>query len=545
MDRTERTWSDSAMDAAVRALLADIGSRLGAENHADWMLFRHCREGRGSEAALYFKGETYTYRQVACAATTCSSWLRSLGVGPGHAVLLVLPDCPTLAAAYFGVVSAGAIAIIINPALQLEDVFHIAQLSGAAVAIVHHEALGRMQPLQYLDGMREVRAAGESWTETAELFDGCEVVEAHDFVAAGAQGDDAYGLLTSGSTGRPKLIVHRHVDILYGYMAFARTVLGLDRADRLACAAKMSTGYGLGSTLLMPMLAGASAALVSEPPGQALLDAIENYQCTLLLGQPRFLAEATMAAEPRRQLRSLRLAVTGGEPLGAGLQRRWAELCGVELLDSYGSTEVGFLYVTNRPGEVRERSVGRPIAGLEVELVDELGREVASGELGKLRVRGPSVIACYRGMPEASRQSFDQGWFVTSDVFSRDADGYLYVHGRADHFIKLGCGDWVNPVEIEMALLEHPEVDECAVTGTPDPLGLTVLKAMVVANAPSQRREALAADLARLIKRRWPGERFKHLDHVEFARALPMTPAGKLDRAKLKPQSMTEFSYRC
>jgi acyl-coenzyme A synthetase/AMP-(fatty) acid ligase len=545
MDATERTSSEGAMGEAVHALLADMASRSGAENHADWMLFRHCREGRGSDAALHFKGETYTYRQVACAATSCKDWLRSLGVGEGQAVLLALPDCPTLAAAYFGVVCAGAIAIIVNPGLQLEDIFHIAQLSRAVVAIVDREVHGRVLPLQHLDGMRVVRAADESWRETSELFEGCPVGDAHDLVAAGARDDDAYGLLTSGSTGRPKLIVHRHVDILYGYLGFARAILNLDQADRVACAAKMSTGYGLGSSLLMPMLAGASAALVSEPPGQALLDAIEDYRCTLLLGQPRFIAEATSAAEPHRHLRSLRLAVTGGEPLGTGLQLRWAELCDAELLDSYGNTEVGFLYVTNRPGAVRERSVGQPIAGLEVELVDERGQEVAIGELGRLRVRGPSVIRCYRGMPEASRRSFDQGWFVTSDVFSRDADGYLYVHGRADHFIKLGCGDWVNPAEIEMALLGHPEVDECAVTGTPDSAGLTVLKAMVVANVPSDGRVALAADLGRLIQKRWPGERFKHLDHIEFAVALPRTPAGKLDRAKLNPQSMTEFSYRC
>jgi acyl-coenzyme A synthetase/AMP-(fatty) acid ligase len=377
------------------------------------------------------------------------------------------------------------------------------------------------------------------------LADGVPVRETLDCVVSGDRHDDAYGLLTSGSTGRPKLIVHRHSDILYGYLGFARDILGLDRTDRLACAAKMSTGYGLGSSLLMPLLSGASAILVSGPPGQALLDAIDRHQCTLLLGQPRFLADATNAPDSRRKLRSVRLTVTGGEPLGTGLQRRWAESSDAELLDSYGNTEVGFLYVTNRPGDIREHSVGRPIAGIDVELRDELGRPVGPGRLGRLRVRGPSVIAAYRGQPEASKPTFDQGWFVTSDVFSRDEYGYLYVHGRADHFIKLGCGDWVNPVEVEKVLLEHGGIDECAVTGTPDAAGLTILKAVVVASAGSLDRETLAADLGLLVRSKWPGEPFKHLDHIEFVPALPKTPAGKLDRASLQPQSMTEFSYRC
>ena len=117
-------------------------------------------------------------------------------------------------------------------------------------------------------------------------------------------------------------------------------------------------------------------------------------------------------------------------------------------------------------------------------------------------------------------------------MFSRDEKGYLYVHGRADHFIKLGCGDWVNPVEVEKVLLEHCGIDECAVTGTPDPAGLTILKAVVVASAESFDRETLAANLGLLVRSKWPGEPFKHLDHVEFVPSLPKTPAGKLDRAK-------------
>jgi acyl-coenzyme A synthetase/AMP-(fatty) acid ligase len=247
---------------------------------------------------------------------------------------------------------------------------------------------------------------------------------------------------------------------------------------------------------------------------------------------------------------SLRLVITGGEPLGLGLVTRWAQFCDAELLDAYGNTEVGFLYVCNRPGAVRQGSVGRPLAGVEVQVVDGTGQPVGAGQLGRLRVRGPMVIAGYRGAPEATRQHFSNGWFVTSDMVSRDADGYYYVHGRSDHFIKLGCGDWVNPHELEKTLLEHASVDECAVIGTPGEAGLTVLKAVIIANAASIRTQdahthALAAELAQQVRSRWPGEPFKHLSVVEFARALPKTAAGKLDRSKLSPQSMTEFSFKC
>ena len=545
MDRVQETSpADDTMPASVRSLLDDLGSAPEAANHAEWMLFRHCRVSRGSENALYFRGDAYTYQQVADAAASCAAWLRSLGVGVGHSVILLLPDCPALAATYFGVVSVGATAIVLNPVLSPEDVFYIAQLSQAVVAI-GYKALGSVLPLQHLEGMVAIRAAGLCWLELSEIVESVPVREGLDCVVLGDAHNNAYGLLSSGSTGRPKLIVHRHADILHGYLAFARSVLQLERVDRVVCAAKMTTGYGLGCSLLMPFLAGASAALVSEPPGQAVLGAIETHRCTLLFAQPRFLAEAMSLPDLTRALCSLRLVITGGEPLGAGLVSRWARFCGAELLDAYGNTEVGFLYISNRPGDVRHGSIGRPVAGLEVQVIDEMDRPVRVDQLGKLRVRGPMVIPGYRGAPEATRQHFNDGWFLTSDIFSRDADGYFYIHGRSDHFIKLGCGDWVNPNELEMVLLEHAAVDECAVIGTPDDAGLTVLKAIVVANTPGAHTQALAAELGQLIRTRWPGEHFKHIGSIEFAVELPKTAAGKLDRSKLSPQSMTEFSYRC
>jgi acyl-coenzyme A synthetase/AMP-(fatty) acid ligase len=130
-------------------------------------------------------------------------------------------------------------------------------------------------------------------------------------------------------------------------------------------------------------------------------------------------------------------------------------------------------------------------------------------------------------------------------MFSFDHDGYYYIHGRSDHLIKLGCGDWVNPNELEMVLLEHASVNDCAIIGAPDEAGLTILKAWIVVNTASDRSQALAVELSNMIRDRWPMEDYKRIGVVEFTAALPKTAAGKLDRSKLSPQSMTEFSYKC
>jgi acyl-coenzyme A synthetase/AMP-(fatty) acid ligase len=515
-------------------------------NHAELMLFRHCREGRGSAPALYAQGDVLTYQEVADVAASCAAWLASSGIEPGDRVILCLPDCAMLAATYFGVVAAGAVAILLDPALPPEDAFYIAQLCDARLAIVQEASLNRLAGLRFLPTIASVVGTGLTWTIPSELSAALAGMSEAAYQVLDNPSGHAYGLLSSGSTGRPKLIVHRHQDIVHGYDGFARPIVGLGAEDRVLSVARMTTGYGLGCSLLMPFLAGASAALVGAgPAADAVTETLQAYGCTLLFAQPRFLADALALPELAGRLRGLRLTVTGGEPLATSLAQRWERLSKVELLDSYGNTEVGFLYISNRPGDVRRNSVGTPIRGIQVEVVDETGTLVQPGQIGKLRVRGPSLSDGYWNDPQRTRQTFQDGWFVTSDLFSLDQDDYYYIHGRSDHLIKLGCGDWVNPNELELVLLEHPRLRECAIVGAPDARGLTVLKALAVVGAAADAGQPLASELGAMIERRWPLQAYKRIDTVEYTSALPKTTAGKLDRAKLHPQSMTEFSYRC
>lgn len=530
---------------AIFALCQSNDSTPETANHADLMLYRHCREGRTSSNALYFDGRTYTYGQVAEMSARCAAWLRLRGIEPGDCVIVSMPDCASLAAIYFGIVATGAIAIVIDPALQAEKIFYITQLCGARLVIAHEKSVVRLQELGSIPSVTEVIGAGLTWTSESELGAALSLTQP-DFVVHRNPAGYAYGLLSSGSTGPPKLIVHRHQDILHGYFAFARPVLRISVSDRVISVAKMSTGYGLGCSLLMPFLQGASAALVAESPGSgAMTDAIEAYRCTLLFAQPRFLADVVSRPELAANLRSLRLVITGGEPLAGKLSERWVRFSQAELLDSYGSTEVGFLYISNRSGEARPNSVGRPLEGLQVEVLDAEGNAVRPGQTGKLRVRGPMIIDSYWNDPLRSENSFLDGWFVSSDIFSFDPDGYYYIHGRSDHLIKLGCGDWVNPAELEMVLQEHPSVRECVIGGVPDSRGLTVLKAWIVTDASIEGDHTLAVELGEKIQSRWAMQDYMRIATIEFTSTLPKTIAGKVDRASLGTRSMTEFSYKC
>lgn len=534
------------VDQAVARLCNEVGATTRTVNQADLMLYRHCREGRGAAPALYFKGATFTYSQIADEATRCADWLRSFQVVPGDRVVVVLPDCPTLVAAYFGIAAVGAIAILLDPGLPAEDSLYIIQHCAPRAVIAQEVTLSRLVGLRSIVGGAALVGADPDWTLPSDLADALRArsrAPCPDFPAS--PDGYVYGLLSSGSTGRPKLIVHRHRDILHAYCTFG-LMHGLCADDRVVSVPKMTTGYGLGCSLLMPFLAGASTALVPETPGAAVMvEAIENWRCTVLFAQPRLLAAVMATRPPGQALRSLRLVITGGEPLATSLIERWARFSAVELLDSYGSTELGFLYISNRVGMAQKGSVGRAVEGVHIEIVDDDMKRVEAGRIGKLRVRGPMMIDGYWNDPVRSSQSFKDGWFVTSDLFSVNDDGFYCIHGRSDHMIKLGCGDWVNPVELEGALLEHPRVRECAVVGAANMEGLTLLKAFVVIDGPAAPDQALAADIARSVRDRWPLQEFKRIARVQFTQALPKTTAGKLDRARLKSQSMTEFSYKC
>lgn len=530
----------------VSALCAMAKETPETVNQTELMLYRHCREGHGGETALLFENELHTYQKVAEAAARCTGWLRNQGILPGDRIALLLPDSPVLATTYFGVLGAGAVAILLDPSLSSEDAFYSIQLCEARLAIVHSDILGRHIGLSSLPNILAVVGADTSWNRPSEFRETVSQVEecAHD-VEISPEGY-AYGLLSSGSTGRPKLIVHRHQDILHGHVGFARAVLSMTENDRIISVAKMTTGYGLGSSLLMPFLAGASTVLVAEPPHPGVItNAAETHNPTLLFAQPRYLAQTLEEGATRTSFKNLRLVICGGEPLSNVLVDAWSTYCNVPLLDSYGSTEVGNLYITNRPDQIVRSSVGRPIDGLEVQVTDVDGRPLPPGSIGRLRVRGPMVIAGYWNDPERTRQSFEDGWLVTSDLFSYDEQGFFFIHGRSDHMIKLGCGNWVNPIEIEARLLEHPAVIETAIVGGADEAGLTMLKAFVVVRKPGVPGELLSSQIGRFVEARWPEQDYKRIAAVHFIDALPKTAAGKLDRAKLDPQSMTEFSYKC
>jgi benzoate-CoA ligase len=231
---------------------------------------------------------------------------------------------------------------------------------------------------------------------------------------------------------------------------------------------------------------------------------------------------------------SVRVAVSAGEPLPAGIYTRFLERFGVEILDGIGSTEVLHIFLSNRQGEVRPGSSGRLVPGYEARIVDDDGLPVPPGEIGNLMIAGDSTCAYYWNQHESTRQRIQGEWIKTGDKYHLDADGFYWYDGRSDDMLKVS-GIWVSPAEVESAVMDHPAVLECAVIGVADDAGLVKPKAYVVLKSADGAGEALQGEIQEFVKGRIAP--YKYPRWIEFVDELPKTGTGKIQRFKLRQEA--------
>ena len=250
---------------------------------------------------------------------------------------------------------------------------------------------------------------------------------------------------------------------------------------------------------------------------------------------------ASTAAPERSELK-MRRCVSAGEALPADVGRRWSERYGVDILDGIGSTEMLHIFVSNRAGEVKYGTTGKPVPGYDVRLVDDDGAIVKTrGEMGELQVRGPTSAVMYWNNREQSRTTFLGEWTRSGDKYVEDEDGYFVYCGRRDDMLKVS-GMYVSPFEVEAALQSHPDVLEAAVVGWPDVDALIKPKAFVVLKSPAKAGDDLARTLQDYCRAKLAP--FKYPRWLEFRSELPKTATGKIQRFKLRAEAEPVASER-
>jgi 2-aminobenzoate-CoA ligase len=497
-------------------------------NLAKVLLDDQVTAGRASAPAIVCGGRTVSYGELQAQVDRAGHALRALGVRPADRVVLRMPNSQELIAAWLALQKIGATAVTTATALRARELVQIIRDARPAVCVVDPGLRAELERAeQMLDRMPPVLSSSELAGREGAL-------EPHLPIEPDAV--PAVIAYTSGIEADAKGVCHSPHQILAATDAYAGGVLGLTASDVIGGVIPLSFAYGLGALLVFPLRFGASVVLDEEFNPDLLLSTIANHHVTVLFGTATCYRLLLRVADVGRRfdLRSLRICVSAGEPLEAEVTLEWMRRTGVDLIDSFGTTEMFHVFLASHPGAVVPGSVGVPVPGYEVKLVDERFEEVPVDTPGRLAVRGRT--ACRYWRRGAQGTSVRDGWHLTGDLLIKDRRGHYWFHRRADDLI-VSAGYNISPAEVEQALLSHPAVAEAAVVGVPDQVRHRIAAAVLVVRPDARLDPDVVAAVHAHVQTELAS--FKCPRRYEIVDTLPRTPEGAPDRQAVRRRLAT------
>jgi long-chain acyl-CoA synthetase len=498
----------------------------GDGNLAD--LVRRSAARRPDATALVHDGVPTTWSDLDATVDAVATGLAGeLGLRPGDRVALCLSNTPDYVAAYFGVLRAGLVAVPINTGYTSREMAHLLGDADVKAVLVEESTAAAAREAVATTERTLVDEAGFRAVVAAGRRDGAVEPE--------AGGEDlAVLLFTSGTSGRPKGAMLSHRALIANLDQCARIEPSPMREDDVVLLVlPLFHIYGLNAGLGMVARTGATAVLVERFDPAQTLDLVRRERVTNIPGAPPMyiawsgLTSAAAPADLSSALADVRLLASGASPLPPAVLEQFRDAAGVSINEGYGLTETApVVSSTLGSARIKPGSVGQPIPGVEVRLVDEAGEDVQDDDAGEIWVRGDNVFSGY--WPDGSGGPDDQGWYATGDVAYADEDGDLFLVGRRKELV-LVSGFNVYPREIEDAIGEHPDVVESAVIGVAHPQTGEAVKAYVVARAGSGlRAEDVTAHCSDRLAR------FKQPTIVEIVAELPHSVTGKVAKGRLR-----------
>jgi benzoate-CoA ligase family protein len=513
----------------------------GVGNLAAWLLEGALANGAGPRCALREGDRAWTFEELATTVAKLSAALRGMRLGRGERVLILMRDTLEASAAILGVIHAGAVAVPVSELSTPDDLREYVLHAGAVIAIVddtHEQVVDAIRAAT--PDLREVICVGATLAGCQDFQAVVDASAPQPPVAMGPS--DVCLLIYSAGSGPGELraVPHCQRTISAVHDSFARGLLQLTAEDRMLSVARLSTAYGLGAGLMLPLAVQAESLLFpAQPHSKALFKALESYRPTVLFATPSVYAQLAHDAERLgvgKPLVALRHAIAGAEGMPERLIPRIRAVLGTEVTVGYGLTEIFQFALAGRSSDpgARPGVCGKPLEGVQVRLVDEDGDPLGVEEIGTLELSCGSLFTGYWGGGSATgeHELRADGWFTTRDRFMVDRAGFYHHCGRVDDLFKVG-GKWVSPVEVERALTAHEGVWEAAVIGADDDEGLIKPLAFVVTNVGHDGGPKLEAELKEYVKNVLAP--YKYPRWIEFVDALPRGPGGKLLRYKLRP----------
>lgn len=437
-------------------------------------ILRESRHAEPDKALCLVAERSFSYAQVDEISGRVAASLRALGLRPGDKVAVQLPNLPQFLFSYFGILKAGLVMVPLNPLLRAPEIsYHLAD--SHARLVVTFEAFAEETVAGAADAgdvpTYVVNLPGnDTRPEGTRSYDELQRAEDTGDIEPTAAEDTAVIVYTSGTTGKPKGAELTHFQ-LYMNATVSGELFGFRDDDIGVAVLPLFHVFGLSSVLNVCVRFGGTLSLVPRFEPGAVLDAIERHRCTIFSGVPTMYFSLLRADIAGRDLSSLRVCSSGGAAIPGDVLRSFEEkFPGVVILEGYGLSETASTTTFNIDAEQRKvLSIGKPIWGVQVRVVDEDGVELPAGpeHIGEIVIRGHNVMKGYYNRPEETAEAFRGGWFHTGDLAYRDPQGYLFIVDRAKDLIIRG-GYNVYPREVEEVLYAHPGVAEAAVVGQPD-----------------------------------------------------------------------------
>ncbi|MFD2370973.1 acetate--CoA ligase [Brevibacillus sp. GCM10020057] len=519
-------------------------SQTGNVNIVYEAIDRHVAEGKGSRVALHYtdgsREESYTFAEMMQLSSRFANGLRKLGVNKGDRVFLFMPRSPELYIALLGILRIGAIAGPLFEAFMEEAVKDRLEDSGAKV-VVTTAALATRIRTKELPQLQHVIVA-----------DAAEPAEANQipYKLLMKNASDAYtiewvdredGMIlnyTSGSTGKPKGVLHVHDAMIHQKLA-GQWVYDLREDDVYWCTADPGWVTGTSAGVLSPWLNGVTCVIRGGRfDAHEWYATLEKYGVTVWFSAPTafrmLMAKGERQPLQKYRLSRLRHVLSAGEPLNPEVIRWGLEVLQLRIHDNWWMTETGSSICANfRCNPLRPGSMGKPLPGITMAIVDDEGNELPPNRLGNLAIKPkwPAMMRTIWNHLEKYEKYFLNGWFMTGDSAYKDADGYFWFEGRVDDVINTS-GERVGPFEVESKLVEHPAIAEAGVIGVPDPLRGEVIKAFISLRQGYEESDALKEEIKQFVKTRLAAHAAPRL--IEVRQTLPKTNSGKIMRRVLK-----------
>jgi len=495
---------------------------------------------RGSNA------RRFTFADLALASNRVANFLAAQGIGKGDRVFVMLPRVAEWHLLLLGCIKLGAVPMPGTPLLTSRDVEYRIGRAEAAALVVDPEGAAKVDEVRdRLESLRVRICVGEppsgGWLSFAQGIE--RASDATPDAIPSAADDPMLVYFTSGTTGFPKMVLHTQASYGIGHDITARFWQDLHADDLHWTFSDTGWAKAAWGKLFGQWRMGAAVVLWDvrgRPNFERMLSLLSEHHVTTFCAPPTVFRAVALFDLHKFDWSGLRHVVSAGEPLNPEVIRVWRDATGLPIYDGYGQTETVNIVANYRCLPIREGSMGKPVPGVDVRVVDDDGSVLGSGETGNIAVRwNPErpvgLFKEYWRDPDATAASFRGDWYYTGDLASADEDGYLWFVGRADDVITSSAYR-IGPFEVESAIVEHVAVAEAAVVGKPDRLRGEIVKAFIALKPGFEPSEDLARDIREHVKR--VTAPYKYPREIEFVSELPKTVSGKIRRVELRQREI-------